>query len=142
MSWPIWNPMRRNKRALLILLCSVLFAGVLGGCSNDPDFYIHKQWDQWKIKLETRPHPIQPGHNEFLIHIVGPHQKLPNGMIVRYRMSPKDPWIQAMPDGLSDVFRRALTVRDPKHAMLYVHLKYFDKQTVLAFDLSKTLEHP
>lgn len=132
--------MRLNKRALL--LCCLLASSWLAGCGDDANFYIIKHWGEWQLKLETRPHPIQAGHNEFLMHIVGPHQKLPTGMVVRYRMSPKDPWIQAMPDGLSDVFRRALTVQDPEHAKLYVHLRYFGKEAQLVFDLSKTPEHP
>ncbi|HXH65139.1 MAG TPA: hypothetical protein VNH42_06505 [Mariprofundaceae bacterium] len=127
-----------NKRALA--LCSLLLAGWLAGCGNDANFYITEHWGKWQLRLETRPHPIQAGHNEFLMHIVGPKQELPTGMIVRYRLDPKDPWIQAMPDGLSDVFRRALTVSDPAHAKLYVHLKYYGKETQLIFDLSKTLE--
>jgi hypothetical protein len=133
--------MQYSKR-LGQFLVGLLLVGWLGGCSNDPNFYITKHWEQWQIRLETRPHPIQKGHNEFLVHIIGPHQKLPDGMIVRYRLTPQDPWIQAMPDGLSDVFRRALTIPDPEQAKLYVRLQYNGKQTVLVFDLYKTLAHP
>lgn len=120
-----------------------LAAGLLlGSCSDDPHFYITQHWGTWNIRLETRPHPIEAGHDEFLLHIVGPRNKLPQGMIVRYRMDPKDEWIQAMPDGLSDVFRRAMVVKDPPHAKLYVHLQYGAKQTQLMFDLGKSLAHP
>lgn len=135
------KPMQLSKRTGLLLI-GLLLASWLSGCGSNANFYITKHWDRWQIRLETRPHPIQAGHNEFLVHIVGPHQELPAGMIVRYRLSPKDHWIQAMPDGLSDIFRRALTIPDPEHARLYVHLKYHGKQTVLVFDLSKTLAHP
>lgn len=120
----------------------VLVAGLLlGACGNDANFYITQHWDSWQVRLETRPHPIEAGHDEFLLHIIGPQNKLPEGMIVRYRMGPQDPWIQAMPDGLSDVFRRAEVVSDPAHAKLYVHLQYGDKETQLVFDLGKTLAH-
>ncbi len=126
--------MRRSR----LLLCAALAAGLLlGACGSDKGFYITEHWDGWNIRLETRPHPIEAGHDEFLLHIVGPQNKLPNGMIVRYRMDPQDAWIQAMPDGLSDVFRRALVVKDPATAKLYVHLKYYGKQTQLVFDLGK-----
>lgn len=132
--------MRRSR----LLLSAALAAGLLlAACGSDKGFYITEHWDIWQVRLETRPHPIEAGHDEFLLHIVGPQNRLPGGMIVRYRMDPKDDWIQAMPDGLSDVFRRALVVKDPETAKLYVHLQYGGKQGQLVFDLGKTLPaHP
>jgi hypothetical protein len=116
----------------------MLSAALLAACGSggDNSFYITKQWQDWTIRLETRPHPIQAGHDEFLLHVMGSNRQLPLGMIVHYRMSPKDDWIQAMPDGLSDIFRRALPVDDPAHAKLYVHLQYKGKEGDLLFDLS------
>lgn len=116
----------------------MLSAVLLTACSSggDQSFFITKQWQDWNIKLETRPHPIVAGHDEFLLHVVGSDRRLPRGMMVHYRMSPRDAWIQAMPDGLSDIFRRALPVEDPAHAKLYVHLQYKGKDGDLVFDLS------
>jgi hypothetical protein len=132
--------MRRNSRILLLALLTAL---LLGACGNNANFYITKYWGDWQVRLETRPHPIEVGHDEFLLHIIGPQNRLPTGMIVRYRMGPQDTWIQAMPDGLSDVFRRSEIVKDPAHAKLYVHLQLGDKQGQLVFDLGKTLaQHP
>jgi len=80
---------------------------------------------------------VQTGHNEFLLHVQGPPgHRLPGGMIVRYRLHPDAEWIQAMPDGMSDVFRRALTVSGIPRAILYVHLTYQGKETELRFPLS------
>jgi len=120
------------------LLVALLLAGaLLTACnSHDESFFISKQWQGWSLRLETRPHPVQAGHNEFLLHVVSPDRHLPRGMIVQYRMTPGDEWIQAMPDGLSDIFRRALTVKDPAHAKLYVHLKYRNAEGDVVFDLS------
>lgn len=129
--------MPSNRLWLVPLLLSVV---MLTACSSK-GFYIVKHWQDWTIKLETRPHPIVAGHDEFLLHVLGANRRLPLGMIVRYRMSPKDPWIQAMPDGLSDLFRRALPVSDPAHAKLYVHLQYKNESTHLMFDLSGQQKH-
>ncbi|HKJ83251.1 MAG TPA: hypothetical protein VJ961_04435 [Mariprofundaceae bacterium] len=127
----------RNSRGWLLVVC--LLATVwLTACGDDKHFFITKHWGEWQIKLETRPFPIRKGHNEFLLHVDGSHRRLPRGMMIYYRLSPEDEWIQAMPDGLSDIFRRALTVRgDPADAKLYVHIKYHEKKTDLVFDLSK-----
>ncbi len=124
-------------RSSLFLFGTALVSLVIAACGNDQGFFQLRHWGEWTIRLETRPHPIQAGHNEFLLHVVGPPgHRLPGGMIVRYRLSEHDAWIQAMPDGMSDVFRRALTVKDPAHAVLHVHLSYAGKETELRFVLS------
>ncbi len=117
---------------------AMLFAGLLSACGEDDgSFFQERHWNTLDIKLETRPHPVQAGHNEFLLHLTGPRgARLATGAVVRYRLRPGDDWIQAMPDGMSDVFRRALNVRDPRHAKLYVHLRFHVKETQMVFDLS------
>ena len=121
-----------------IIGMAMLAVSMLSACSgSDNTFMQRQQWNTLQIALETRPHPVQPGHNEFLLHLTGPKgARLAVGAVVRYRLHPDDDWIQAMPDGMSDVFRRALDVQDPKHAKLYVHLRFHGKKTQLVFDLS------
>jgi len=116
----------------------MLAMGMLSACSGtDNTFFQNRQWNTLHIKLETRPHPVQAGHNEFLLHLTGPEgARLATGAVVRYRLSSEDHWIQAMPDGMSDVFRRALNIKNPKHAKLYVHLRFHGKETQLVFNLS------
>lgn len=136
MSSPIFKRMRNSRFRFPAWAICLLAVVCLTACGSDKSFFITKQWGEWQLKLETRPHPIVLGHNEFLLHVDGSHRRLPQGMIVLYRLSPKDAWIQAMPDGLSDIFRRALTVKDPAHAKLYVHLQYKGKEGEMVFDLS------
>jgi len=116
----------------------MLTVGILSACGGNGDtFFQKRQWNTLDIKLETRPHPIQAGHNEFLLHLTGPKgARLATGAVVRYRLHLQDDWIQAMPDGMSDVFRRALDVRNPANAKLYVHLSFHGKNTVMIFDLA------
>lgn len=124
-------------RVYFVIATLVLTIGVLSACGGDDDFFQNRSWNSLEIKLETRPHPIQAGHNEFLLHLMGPRgARLAVGAVVRYRLSPQNDWIQAMPDGMSDVFRRALVVQDPKHATLYVQLSFHGETTQLVFDLS------
>jgi len=123
---------------------AMLVTGLLSACGGDDgSFFQQRHWNTLDIKLETRPHPIQAGHNEFLLHLTGPKgARLAVGAVVHYRLHPDDDWIQAMPDGMSDVFRRALDIEDPKHARLYVRLRFHGKETQLVFDLSDASEHP
>jgi len=126
-----------GKRFLMAGVVMLAF-GTLSSCGGDDStFFQKRQWNSLQIKLETRPHPIQTGHNEFLLHLTGPRgARLATGAVVRYRLHPVDDWIQAMPDGMSDVFRRALDVRDPRYAKLYVYLRFHGKETQMVFDLS------
>ncbi len=127
-----------GKRFFALGAAMVVAIALLSACSgNNGAFFQKRHWDSVDIALETRPHPIRAGHNEFLLHLYGPPgHRLPEGIVVRYRLHPQDAWIEAMPDGMSDVFRRALTVRDPKHAKLYVHLRFHGKETQMVFNLS------
>ncbi|MDQ6960012.1 MAG: hypothetical protein Q9M27_03195 [Mariprofundaceae bacterium] len=126
------------KERFFVVGMAMLAIGMLSACSGDDDaFFQTRQWNSLQIELETRPHPVQAGHNEFLLHLTGTKgARLAVGAVVRYRLHPGDDWIQAMPDGMSDVFRRALDIHDPKHAKLYVYLRFHGKETQLVFDLS------
>ena len=132
-----------RKRICFMGVAAMLIVGLLSGCGGDDgSFFQQRHWNTLDIKLETRPHPIQAGHNEFLLHLTGPKgARLAIGAVVHYRLHPQDAWIQAMPDGMSDVFRRALDVDDPRHAKLYVQLRFHGKQTQLEFDLSDASKH-
>jgi len=131
------------NRTRFMMAAAMLVVGLLSACSGDDGtFFQQRQWNTLDIKLETRPHPIQAGHNEFLLHLTGPKgARLAVGAVVHYRLHPDDAWIQAMPDGMSDVFRRALDIQDPKHARLYVRLRFHGKKTQLEFNLSDASEH-
>jgi len=132
-----------RNRTMFMVGVAMLVTGLLSACSgDDAAFFQQRQWNTLDIKLESRPHPIQAGHNEFLLHLTGPKgARLAVGAVVHYRLHPDDVWIQAMPDGMSDVFRRALDIQDPKHATLYVWLHFHGKKTVLVFNLSDVSEH-
>jgi len=123
---------------IVVVAMMMLVSGLLSACGGDDTFFQERQWNTLDIKLETRPHPIRAGHNEFLLHLTrmikGAH--LATGAVVRYRLHPQDDWIEAMPDGMSDVFRRALDVRNPASAKLYVHLRFHGKNTVMIFNLA------
>jgi len=107
------------KRALLIMLF------ILVNCNAGPRDYVPPEqvWNDWHVRIETRPGALRVGMNEFLVIISDARGLRPGeNMLVKIRMSHSD-WIQAIPDGGVGVYRRALPVRDPAHAILYVYIK-------------------
>jgi len=108
------------KRALLMIM---LF--VLAGCSSEPAGYIPPEqvWNKWHVRIEIRPGVLRSGMNEFLVIISDARGLRPKeNMLVKIRTRASD-WIQAIPDGGVGVYRRSRFVRDPQHAILYVHIR-------------------
>jgi len=107
------------RRAWLMMLL------MLAGCSSGPAGYVPPEqvWDGWHVRIEIRPGVLQPGMNEFLVIISDARGLRPKeNMLVKIRTRNSD-WIQAIPDGGVGVYRRSRPVRDPKHAILYVHIR-------------------
>lgn len=122
----------------------VLAALWLVACSEpDPRFQIAPQaWNEIKVEVETRPTPIQAGMNEFLIIATLERGKPVSDLVVSLRAQPGAQWQQAIQDGHSGVYRRALRV--PGTPTLYVRLRKTrsDEQAVLEFPLVYAGEGP
>jgi len=125
------------KLTLLALL-------ILVSCSHEPQGYVPPEqvWNDWHVRIETRPEQLRPGMNEFLVIISDAHGIRPKiGMLVMIRTDGSD-WIQAIPDGGVGVYRRALPVRDPRHATLFVSIREEEgahREGQLKFNLSPPL---
>ena len=106
-------------RRILLALIAVM----VGACSEpDPRYLIQPQkWNDIVIEVESRPTPIRPGMNEFLVIATLEHGKPVPDLIVSLRAEPNDEWQQAIQDGYSGVYRRAL--RLPGTPNLYVQLR-------------------
>lgn len=102
-----------------------LLSLLLMACSSQPqgNFPPEQVWNGWHVRVETRPTTLRAGMNEFWVIVSDEKGHRPKiGMLVKIRTESSD-WIQAMPDGATGVYRRALPVRDPKHAVLFVQLR-------------------
>ncbi len=122
-----------------------LAAGMLGlvllACSSEEGAQNRippQYWGDVQVRLETRPEPVRPGGmNEFLV-IATQKRGLPAyDMVVSLRTSGGEVWRQAIEDGESGVYRRALPVR-PTDRVLEVQLRKArgTAQTVLRFPLT------
>lgn len=111
-------------RKIYLVLIGVL---LLNACSTEIPTSPTSQWGDYTFRLESRPPIIEKGMMEFLT--IANYEVTHRGwdLIVYYRMGPTGRWVQAIQDGHTGVYRRAMMVRDPESEVLYVHIK--KKQT-------------
>lgn len=109
----------------------------LTACSSEPGVSIPpQQWKDFEIRVESRPPIPQPGMNEFLVIATETRGRPVHDLVVSLRASEDKPWRQAIQDGLSGVYRRALPVQNPQTQRLTVQLRQGTDETVLSFPLS------
>lgn len=86
-------------------------AVVLSACSPAVENPIAPQeWDGVVFEIQTRPTVLKAGMNEFLVLATEPRGRPVHDLVVSLRMDEADPWRQAIQDGHSGVYRRALGV--------------------------------
>jgi hypothetical protein len=120
----IYRPALLGMVALLLQACS----------GSDLPQLPPQQWQDLSILLETRPVQVRPGMNEFLIIATTPRGLPGDDMVVSLRMSNQDAWSQAIQDGHSGVFRRAIIVNSGQRNV-FVQLKRRGNSGVLTFPL-------
>lgn len=115
-----------------------LLALVLAGCSEpDVKFQIPVQkWEDTVIEVQTRPTPARPGMNEFLILATLERGKPVHNLVISLRGDESHAWQQAIQDGHSGVYRKAVNIPESSHH-LYVKLrkKRSEEQREMIFDL-------
>jgi len=118
------------KPIIVLLLCLGLF-----GCGDDgPDTLGQQRLGDTVIEVQCRPMPVSVGMNEFLILATDVHGAPIHDLLVDLRMKDGDPWHQAIQDGFSGVYRKALGV-DSLRDQLQVRVKRDDRIAVLTFPL-------
>lgn len=106
------------------LLLAAFVALSLAGCGNEDDIaYGPKQWQGLQIVVETRPAPVTAGMNEFIVIISRGNNRPGVGMVVSLRTDDGMEWRQAIQDGYTGVYRRAIPVNDPQRDVLAVNLR-------------------
>ena len=106
------------KKILILLL--VLFTT---SCSTEIPTTQFQEWGDYSFRLESRPPHVKPGMNEFLLVSNFKKRYRAYDLIVYFRMGPQGKWSQAIQDGHTGVYRKALLVRDVNTDVLYVHVK-------------------
>lgn len=119
-----------TRLVVVALLCLGLW-----GCGDDaPDTLGQQRIGDTDIEVQCRPMPVSVGMNEFLVIATDVHGAPVHDLLVDLRMKDGDDWQQAIQDGFSGVYRKALGVvslRDP----LQVRLRQQGRFTELRFPL-------
>jgi len=103
---------------------SLIIVLILTACTGDGDVkaaFKPQVWRQIQISLESRPAPMRPGMNELLVIATGPRGLPVSELVVSMRMDDHEPWRQAIQDGGSGVFRRAVQM-NPGDTKVFVRL--------------------
>lgn len=118
-----------------MLLCAVL---LLGACGAGDSRLPTQEWQGVTVGVETRPAPVVMGMNEFLISARGARGAVYD-LLIFIRMGDDKPWTQAIQDGRTGVYRRALEVRGVGTYTLRVQVKRAGQETVLNFALPEPI---
>jgi len=130
------------KRNLSVFFITV-FAGLLSACSNERSVILGpQQWQDLSFQVEARPSPLRVGMNEFIVVASHGKYKPGVGLVVMLRASETEEWRQAIQDGYTGVYRRAVKVNDPAAQSLSVHVRRVKgdnegDETVLLFPLNQ-----
>ncbi|HHH36322.1 MAG TPA: hypothetical protein ENK48_05770 [Gammaproteobacteria bacterium] len=114
------------RHGLVALMCLLLFTA----CGRSGEGVFHpQQWQDLEVTVEPRPAPPRPGMNEFLVIVSKRGIRPREDLVVSLRLAPDEPWHQAIQDGDTGVFRKALRVRAGDRA-LQVRIRRSEKGEV------------
>ncbi len=117
----------------------LLLASLLLACADDNAVLLGPQeWDETRFIVESRPSPITRGMTEFIVIATQGSARPGVGYVISLRASEGREWRQAIQDGYTGVYRRAVWVEDPEGGRLAVNIrkageKGDEKETTLYF---------
>jgi hypothetical protein len=123
-------------RGVSLLLLPLLLAACSG---EDVASYGPRDWSGMHFVVEGRPVPLRAGMNEFIVIATGEHDRPGVNFVVSLRVGDHGEWHQAIQDGYTGVYRRAVRVTSPKTDVLQVQVRKArsEEQTVLSFPLGR-----
>lgn len=96
-----------------------------------------KHYGNYTVAIETRPSPIEAGVDEVVVVITGTKHRPLWDALVRLRAVPNANWVQAIEDGHTGVYRRAVDFGVPTPTgPLHVEIEENGKATEIDFPLS------
>lgn len=119
----------------------LVLVGLLAACSDENAVRLGpNEWDETSFVVETRPSTIARGMTEFIVIATRGTAGPGVGYIVSLRVSGRGEWRQAIPDGFTGVYRRALWIEDPLTDQLEVWVtKGKEKETTMYFPFAEAV---
>lgn len=132
---------------LCYLALPIVLSGLVG-CSDGEVVRLGPQsWDGIQFIVETRPAPVRTGMNEFIVIASRGKVKPGYDLIVSLRIDEQAEWKQAIQDGYTGVYRRAIRIDNPLTDILAVQVRKAkqnndgnENETVLYFPLGQEQE--
>jgi len=120
----------------MLRIIALLVVGVmtLAACTDGKEQALleSQRWEDVVVAVEFRPVPLRPGMNEFMVVATRVDRTRADDMVVAMRSDPGASWQQAIQDGKTGVYRRAVPLREGEQ-VLYVQLRRGLEETVLEF---------
>ncbi len=123
------------KLGVVVVLLQALLA-----CTTEIPTTPPQKWGEYSFRLESRPPVVTKGMNEFLLIGNYGERKRAVDLLVSFRIGPTGKWSQAIQDGYTGVYRRAMKVNDPDTDVLYVHVKNDKDEKVFQFPLNYSVK--
>jgi hypothetical protein len=121
-------------RTLIVALMALLLAA----CSAPEGEYLipAQKWEDVVIKVESQPAPVVAGMNEFLVLATLERGRPVHDLIVSLRSTDAQSWQQAIQDGHSGVYRKAINVpAGVTELQVQLRRKRSESEVVLRFPL-------
>jgi hypothetical protein len=120
-------------KAIFVAMLSL----VLWACGDDASSTLgQQQLGDVVIEVQCRPAPVTLGMNEFLVLATDVRGAPVHDLLIDLRMKDDEDWRQAIQDGFSGVYRKALGVESLQD-QLRVRIKREGTETELRFPLKK-----
>jgi hypothetical protein len=115
------------RQFFAVVVCCTLL--LVNGCGGGKAVLLGpKTWKGIVFTVEPRPFPLRVGMNEFILIANRNGKKPVVDLVVSYRVDKNSDWQQAIQDGFSGVYRRAIHVGDPKNGVLEVQIRKINKE--------------
>ena len=105
------------------LFVPILILLILNGCSRGEAYLLGPQMHgEVEILVEIRPGVPKVGMNEFLVMATHKNRLAASKYVVSVKLQGDEEWQQAIQDGATGVYRRAIRVNNPDNDILEVQL--------------------
>lgn len=127
-----------RRIALAATIHAVLLLAACGDSGKASARIPPQRWKDLQVQIETQPDPPRAGADEILVILAAPRGVSTYDCIVWLRTSEADPWVQAIQDGHSGVFRRVVQLEPPQRSTLQVRISRQNEQGELRFEVIST----